>query len=100
MWGGDSTNYYVIECCCKDKPCLSKTYIVKAINENSAIDIVMEQHINETNTLYQELNKGYEDLGNNDILFPIFTKDDLIVFTLDEYIQKYGKNNTLAILGD
>lgn len=93
-------NYYVIECCCKDKPYLSKTYVVKAINENSAIDIVMEQRINETNTLYQELNKGYEDLGNNDILFPIFTKDDLIVFNLDEYIEKYGKNNTLAILGD
>lgn len=93
-------NYYVIVCCCKDKPYLSKTYVVKAINENSAIDIVMEQRINETNTLYQELNKRYEDLDNNDILFPIFTKDDLIVFTLDEYIQKYGKNNTLAILGD
>lgn len=60
----------------------------------------MEQRICEINTLHQESNKEYENLGNNDILFPIFTKDDLIVLTFDEYIQKYGKNNTLDIGGD
>lgn len=93
-------SYYVVDCCCKDKPHLSEIYIVKAVNENSAIDIVMEQRISEINTLHQESNKEYENLGNNDILFPIFTKDDLIVLTLDEYMQKYGKNNTLDIGGD
>ena len=50
-------SYYVVDCCCKDKPYLSEIYIVKAVNENSAIDIVMEQRINEINTLHQESNK-------------------------------------------
>ncbi len=93
-------DYYVVDCCCKDKSCLSETYIVKAINENSAIDIVMEQHINEINVQHQEANKEYKSLGNDDNIFPIFTRDDLIAFTLNEYIQKYGKNNTLDIGGD
>lgn len=93
-------DYYVVDCCCKDKSYLSETYIVKAINENSAIDIVMEQRVNEINVQHQEANKEYENLGNNDILFHIFTKDDLIVLTLDEYMQKYGKNNILDIGGD
>lgn len=92
--------YYVVDCCCKDKSYLSETYIVKALNENSAIDIVMEQRINEINVQHQEANKEYKSLGNDDNIFPIFTRDDLIVFTLDEYIQKYGKNNTLDIGGD
>lgn len=92
--------YYVVDCCCKDKSYLSETYIVKAINENSAIDIVMEQHINEINVQHQEANKEYKSLGNDDNIFPIFTRDDLIAFTLNEYIQKYGKNNTLDIGGD
>lgn len=91
--------YYVVECCCKDKPYLSEIYIVKAVNENSAIGIVMEQRICEINTLHQEANE-YKSLGNDDNIFPIFTRDDLIAFTLDEYIQKYGKNNTLDIGGD
>lgn len=93
-------DYYVVECRCKDKSYLSETYIVKAFNENSAIDIVMEQRINEINVQHQEANKEYKSLGNDDNIFPIFTRDDLIVFTLDEYIQKYGKNNTLDIGGD
>lgn len=97
---GDNTNYYVVACCCKNKTYLSETYIVKAIDENSAINIVMEQRINEINTLHQQANKGYEDLGNDDILFPIFARDDLTIFSLDEYMQKYSKNNTLDIGGD
>lgn len=90
-------DYYVVDCCYKDESYLSETYIVKAFNENSAIDIVMEQCINEINVQHQEANKEYKSLGNDDNIFPIFTKDDLIVLTLDKYMQKYGKNNTLDI---
>lgn len=93
-------DYYVVECRCKNTPYLSETFIVKSGSKDMAIDAVMEQRINEINVQHQESNKEYENLGNNDILFPIFTKDDLIVLTLDEYMQKYGKNNTLDIGGD
>ena len=99
-------SYYVVDCCCKDKPYLSEIYIVKAVNENSAIDIVMEQRINEINVQHQEANEEYKSLCNDDILFPtfailfpMFTRDDLIAFNLDEYIEKYGKDNTLDIGG-
>lgn len=93
-------NYYVVDCCCKNTPYLSETFIVKSVSKDMAIDAVMEQRINEINIQHQEANKEYKSLCNDDILFPTFTIDDLIAFSLDEYIEKYGKDNTLDIGGD
>lgn len=93
-------DYYVVECRCKNTPYLSETFIVKSVSKDMAIDAVMEQRINEINIQHQEANKEYKSLYNDDILFPTFTIDDLIAFSLDEYIEKYGKDNTLDIGGD
>ena len=69
-------------------------------SRDMVIDIVIEQRINEINVQHQEANEEYKNMGNEDMLFPIFRRDDLFAFTLDEYIEKYGKNNTLDIGGD
>lgn len=99
-------DYYVVECRCKNAPYLSETFIVKSVSKDMAIDTVMEQRINEINVQHQEANEEYKSLCNDDILFPtfailfpMFTRDDLIAFNLDEYIEKYGKDNTLDIGG-
>lgn len=93
-------DYYVVECRCKGAPYLSETFVVKSVGRDMAIDIVIEQRINGINVQHQEANEEYKNMGNEDMLFPIFRRDDLFAFTLDEYIEKYGKNNTLDIGGD
>lgn len=86
-------NYYAIEG--DNCSALNKLYIVKALNKEKALDTVMTKYINEINKYHEEANKEIDE-----VLFPIYTKDDLIVYTIDEYIQKYGKESTVEIYID
>lgn len=93
-------NYYVIEGDgCSD---LNKLYIVKASNKAEALDTIMTKYINEINKYHEEANQDFNDFEKETgyILFPIYTKDDLIVYTIDEYIQKYGKESVIEIYVD
>lgn len=85
-------DYYVVECYYRGTPCLFEAFIVKSVSEDMAIDTVMEQRINEINVQRQEANEEYKNMGNEDMLYQIFRRDDLFAFTLDEYMQKYGRN--------
>ena len=93
-------NYYVIEGnSCSD---LNKLYIVKASNKAEALDTVMTQYIDEINKYHEEANQDFNDFEKETgyILFPIYTKDDLIVYSIEEYIQKYGKESAVEIYCD
>lgn len=93
-------NYYVIEGNnCSD---LNKLYIVKASNKAEALDTVMTQYIDEINKYHEEANQDFNDFEKETgyILFPIYTKDDLIVYSIDEYIEKYGKESAIEIYCD
>ena len=86
-------NYYIIEG--DNCSALDKLYIVKASDKDEALDTVMTKYIDEMNKYHKEAN---EEIG--EILFPIYTKDDLIVYSIDEYIQKYGKESAVEIYMD
>lgn len=86
-------NYYIIEG--DNCSALDKLYIVKASGKDEALDVVMTQYIDETNKYHEEANKEIDE-----ILFPIYTKDDLIVYTIEEYIEKYGKESVVEIYMD
>ena len=93
-------NYYIIEG--DNCSALDKLYIVKASGKDEALDVVMTQYIDETNKYHEEANQDfyYIEKETGYILFPIYTKDDLIVYTIDEYIQKYGKESVIEIYVD
>lgn len=86
-------NYYAIEG--DNCSALNKLYIVKALSKEKALDTVMTKYINEINKYHKEAN---EEIG--EILFPIYTKNDLIVYSIEEYIEKYGKESAVEIYID
>ena len=93
-------NYYVVEGnSCSD---LNKLYIAKASNKAEALDTVMTKYIDEINKYHEEANKDfcYIEKETGYILFPIYSKDDLIVYSIDEYIEKYGKESAVEIYVD
>ena len=93
-------NYYIIEGdSCSD---LNKLYIAKAPNKAEALDIVMTKYIDDINKYHEEANQDFNDFEKETgyILFPIYTKGDLIVYSIEEYIEKYGKESVVEIYMD
>lgn len=86
-------NYYIIEG--DNCSALNRLYIVKASDKDEALDTVMTKYIDEMNKYHKEAN---EEIG--EVLFPIYTKDDLIVYSIEEYIEKYSKESVVEIYMD
>lgn len=86
-------NYYIIEG--DNCSALNRLYIIKASDKEGALDTVMIKYIDETNKYHEEANKEIDE-----ILFPIYTKNDLIIYSIEEYIEKYGKESVVEIYMD
>ena len=93
-------NYYVIEG--DNYSDLNKLYIVKASNKAEALDAVMIKYIDDINKYHEEANQDFNDFEKETgyILFSIYTKDDLVIYSIEEYIEKYGKESAVEIYTD
>lgn len=77
---------------------LGRMYIVKALNKEDALDKVMLQYINELNSWHAKENQALQNKEHTEgVLFSTYTKEDLLVYTLDEYMEKFGEVSAVEI---